>query len=169
MGSRPLMCMHCHATHEVVRELYPNLDCNIRYVCVAPFCPLFFSENKKSNEEYNLLYWPARLNGRVVLTPSFNLHTAEGREDYEHFLADNDNHIELEQLRQDRLDEVVMWMNHTFFYEAYVSEGECQFNPSFDRLKNCQTRSDLWRGSGFRMDEESTPVVQRQAINEATV
>lgn len=84
-----------------------------------------------------------------MLTPSFNLHTAEGREDYEHFLADNDNHIELEQLRQDRLDEVVMWMNHTFFYEAYVSEGECQFDPSFDRLKNCQTRSDLWQVSGW--------------------
>jgi hypothetical protein len=104
---------------------------------------LFFPENKKSDEEYDLLYWPARLNRRVALRPSFNLHTPEGREDYERWMADNDNSIELSDLYRERLDQIVAWMNHTFFYKAYVSGGECQFDPSFDRGKNCQTRSDL--------------------------
>ena len=54
-------------------------------------------------------------------------------------MADDDNYVELSDLNRVRLDEVVAWMNHTFFYEAYVSGGESQFDPSFDRGKNCQT------------------------------
>lgn len=54
-------------------------------------------------------------------------------------MADDDNYVELSDLNRGRLDEVVASMNHTFFYEAYVSGGESQFDPSFDRGKNCQT------------------------------
>jgi len=110
-----------------------------------------FSSGKIKSLTKNIifLYWPAELNGRDVMRPSFNLHTQQGRTEYQVWMADNDVDNEDSELSEHREAQVSAWMNHTYFYNAYVCGGECQFDKSFDRDIS-QLSSDLWSIRSWR-------------------
>ena len=64
-------------------------------------------------------------------------------------MADNDVDNEDSELSEHREAQVSAWMNHTYFYNAYVCGRECQFDKSFDR-DICQLSSDLWSIRSWR-------------------
>lgn len=120
-GYQPMRCMWCNESgSDTIRDRYPMLNCNIPFVCIPPFSDSFFNRYRQPGETYNLLYWPQEASSAV-----------EG------------NQLVSIEIREAA---VLEWMKHTYFYEAYVRGGECQFDSSY--TKHSYTESSVLWGLG---------------------
>ena len=132
--------MHCFLNYVYSKGYQPMMCvwCNesgsdtIRsFVCILPFSDSFFNRYRQPGEEYNLLYWP-----QEVCLP-----------------VEGTRHVSIEF----REAAVLEWMKHTYFYEAYIRGGECQFDSSYTK-QSYSVQSSLW---GLRVWTSNLPIWYR--------
>ena len=149
LGVMPLKCFYCQSSPQVGRQHYPKLDCDIGFACIpTPESPMFFRDHKQPHERFEVIYWPAELNGTHVERPNLNLHTAQGRRDYQTW--EMETYLATSNLAETRVSHVLLWMKQTYFQEAYIKGGEFQFDVSIDEGRTCLTSASVWNLRGWR-------------------